>query len=116
MHAFGEPAEVARLIGLVQVFSPAQAAEVLRSIGLDDITECALRTRAYRKQIPFHLNGHRITFAVADLQEIAQGIPCRPAVVEAGQPREAIGTEPAKRKGASAEPDDAWRARRPRHA
>lgn len=30
-------------LGLPKVFSPAQAAEVLRSLGLTEITECALR-------------------------------------------------------------------------
>src|ERR1700677_903233 len=68
----------AQLVGLTQVFTPAQAAEALRSIGLDAMTACALRTRAYRKQIPFHLNGHRIIFTIEALREIAQGQAIRP--------------------------------------
>jgi hypothetical protein len=55
------------------VFSPAVAAEILRSLGLTEMTECALRTRAYRKQVPFHLNGRRITFTIGDLRMIAEG-------------------------------------------
>lgn len=66
------------LRGLMPVFIPAKAAEILRRLGLSDITECALRTRAYRKQIPFHRNGHRIIFTLDDLKEIAEGQPCRP--------------------------------------
>jgi hypothetical protein len=75
-------ATVAQLIGLSQVFTPAQAAEVLRGIGLDAMTACALRTRAYRKQIPFHLNGHRIIFTAEDLREIAEGQAVRPQPAE----------------------------------
>lgn len=66
------------LLGLARVYSPAQAAEILRELGLKDLTECALRTRAYRRQIPFHQNGRRITFTVDDIREIAEGRPQRP--------------------------------------
>ena len=37
------------------------------------MTECALRTRAYRRQVPFHLNGRRIRFTAGDLREIVEG-------------------------------------------
>ncbi len=40
---------------LPQVFLPADAARVLRDLGLAEMTECALRTRAYRKQVPFQM-------------------------------------------------------------
>lgn len=56
--------------GLPKVFTPIEAARLLRHLGLTEITECALRTRAYRKQVPFHLNGRRIIFTLADLREI----------------------------------------------
>jgi hypothetical protein len=55
-----------------------EAAEVLRSLGLAEMTECALRTRAYRKQVPFHLNGRRIVFTLGDLREIVEGDERRP--------------------------------------
>jgi len=74
---------------LPRVFTPAEAAKVLRHLGLTEITECALRTRAYRKQVPFHLNGRRITFTVSDLREIAEGQACMP------QPRTAAIRPPA---------------------
>jgi hypothetical protein len=72
--------EAARLVtpGLPRIFSPADAVHVLRDLGLTGITECALKTRAYRKQVPFHLNGRRITFTLGDLREIAEGKACRP--------------------------------------
>ncbi len=52
-------------LGLPQIFAPRQAAEILRGLGLTEMTECALRTRAYRKQVPFHLNGRRHTAGAA---------------------------------------------------
>jgi hypothetical protein len=70
-----------RSLGLAPVYSPARAAEILRSLGLEDLTECALRTRAYRRQVPFHQNGRRITFTVKDIREIAEGGAAAPARV-----------------------------------
>jgi hypothetical protein len=112
-----------QFIGLTQVFTPVQAAEILRSIGLEDITECALRTRAYRRQIPFHLNGHRIIFTIDDLREIAEGKVCRPQADEATDPSERLApaarpTAASRRKSARAshQEHEAWRARRPRNA
>ena len=74
--------------GLPQVFSPAGAAKILRDLGLTEMTECALRTRAYRKQVPFHLNGRRITFTLGDLKEIAEGEACRPQLRVTRGPRQ----------------------------
>jgi hypothetical protein len=65
-------------LGVPRVYSPAEAAAILRQAGLREMTECALRTRAYRKQVPFHLNGRRITFTLSDLTEIAEGQAHRP--------------------------------------
>jgi len=65
-------------LGVPRVYSPAEAAAILRHAGLRGMTECALRTRAYRKQVPFHLNGRRITFTISDLSEIAEGRAHRP--------------------------------------
>lgn len=67
------------LSGLPPVFELPEAAKILRRLGLTSMTECALRTRAYRKQVPFHRNGNRITFTVDDLKEIAEGQASRPA-------------------------------------
>ncbi len=107
-------------LGLAPVFSPAQAAEILRNLGLEDLTECALKTRAYRRQVPFHQNGRRITFTVDDIREIAEGQRRRP------EPRaRADGTAPAplarmRRRRSSAEARDAkrgpWRARKAQRA
>lgn len=65
-------------LGLPQLFDPAEAAKILRDLGLTEMTECALRTRAYRRQVPFHMNGHRVRFTTSDLREIAEGQACRP--------------------------------------
>lgn len=106
--------------GFAPVFSPSQAAEILRDLGLEGITECALRTRAYRKQVPFHLNGRRITFTVSDLQEIAEGQACRPQLqTRAGDPEPAASPRPRRRRApaaASATKPGSWRARRTRDA
>jgi hypothetical protein len=64
-------------LDLPQDFTPAGAAEILRDLGLAEMTECALRTRAYRRQIPFHLNGRRIRFTTSDLRDIVEGPPQR---------------------------------------
>jgi hypothetical protein len=108
--------------GLSRVFTPAQAAQALRDIGLENITECALRTRAYRKQIPFHLNGNRIIFTIDDLREIAQGTPRRPrpATDPSSPPATPSSPRPAPRRmttttTTTTEPDS-WRSKRPRHA
>ena len=79
-------------LGLPQLLSPAQAAEILRGLGLTEITECALRTRAYRRQIPFHLNGRQIRFTIGDLREIAEGQARRPN--PPGPPRPTPATTP----------------------
>lgn len=97
------------------MFSPAQAAEILRGLGLEDLTECALKTRAYRRQVPFHQNGRRITFTVDDLREIAEGQERRPEP----RPRYEGSTPPPpqmRRRGSQTEVRDVrggpWRARR----
>jgi hypothetical protein len=109
--------------GLPQVFTPARAAEALRAAGLQEMTECALRTRAYRRQIPFHLNGRRIFFTMEDLREISQGVAYRPEVdkyPEQGPPHKhdvPTLSQPAARRKAPQVNDVAdgqWRARRPR--
>jgi DDE family transposase len=105
---------------LIRVFTPAQAAEALRSIGLDAMTACALRTRAYRKQIPFHLNGHRIIFTIGDLREIAEGQARRPEEPAASRASAtSVPPKPRRQHAAarSASPADAslWRARQVRH-
>jgi hypothetical protein len=102
-------------MGLPQVFTPAQAAEILRSLGLTDMTECALRTRAYRRQVPFHLNGRRIRFTATDLREIVEGQAQHPAANPAGTLPAA--SRPATRRsisGRSERPPQTWRARSPR--
>lgn len=115
-----QPAAIAQLIGLTHVFTPKQAAEILRSIGLEEITECALRTRAYRKQVPFHLNGHRIIFTAEDLHEIAEGKPCRPQADQTGGLQDQIALPSPAQPGSTTRTGDqereVWRARRPRHA
>jgi len=108
-------------LGLPQVFSPAQAAEILRSVGLTEMTECALRTRAYRKQVPFHLNGRRVMFTVDDLREIAEGQPrLQEPRAEAPVPpalsAPPASRRPAQRRSAGHRGDvqpGGWRARRP---
>lgn len=107
---------VLRELRLPHVFSPAEAAQLLRQAGLAEITECALRTRAYRKQVPFHLNGRRIVFTLGDLHEIAEGAAHRPqpqskvtapAAAPSPPPRRRPRSRPAPAAG------NPWRARRP---
>jgi hypothetical protein len=101
---------------LPRVFTPAEAAEILRQLGLAEMTECALRTRAYRRQVPFHLNGRRIRFTANDLREIAEGGARQP------KPSIAVKTGSAPRRSAprrsSVTPIEqtggTWRARRSR--
>jgi hypothetical protein len=100
-------------LGLPQVFFPAAAAAVLRDAGLTELTECALRARAYRRQVPFHRNGRRIVFTLGDLREIAAGEPHAsdhrtPATAAARPTHRAL---PPRNPTATA---DCWRARRPR--
>ena len=100
-------------LDLPQLFAPAEAAEILRQLGLPEMTECALRTRAYRRQVPFHLNGRRIRFTSGDLREIAEGQARRPKPSDAPppQPREQA---PRRSLTRSADrPPRTWRARRP---
>ncbi len=104
----------AQSLGLTPVFSPAQAAAILRDLGLEDLTECALKTRAYRRQVPFHRNGRRITFTIDDIREIAEGQPHRPAP-RAQADRPVLTPAPRTRRRPRAELRDAgptpWRAR-----
>lgn len=96
------------------VFAPDQAAEILRHLGLVEMTACALRTRAYRRQIPFHRNGNRITFTLTDLQEIAEGEPQRPEPHKQRRPKPPTvppQRRPRKRPVESSDPE-VWRARR----
>ena len=92
---------------------------MLRGTGLDAMTACALRTRAYRKQIPFHLNGHRIIFTIEDLREIAEGQAIRPQSAEREAQAPDITPPRAVRRARARVPSqlpaDAWRAKRPRH-
>jgi hypothetical protein len=103
-------------LGLAPVYSPAQAAEILRSLGLEDMTECALRTRAYRRQVPFHQNGRKITFTVDDIREIAEGQPHRPEPRTRAEASEPALMTPVRRRRLRAEVRDStrapWRARR----
>jgi hypothetical protein len=109
----------ANALGLPQLFTPAEAAEILRSLGLSEMTECALRTRAYRRQVPFHLNGRRIRFTIADLREIVEGQAQRPRPPDpetADPPAQALRPAPRTRRPpvrAAITAQDAWRARRP---
>ncbi len=113
----GSPAAAADLagLGLPQVFSPAEAAMVLRTLGLTDITECALRTRAYRKQVPFHMNARRITFTLDDLREIAEGQAHRPLPPTEMRPGAAAALPPSRRRSlarnSGSTNGDPWRAR-----
>lgn len=104
------------LLGLPRLYAPRQAAGFLRDAGLASMTECALRTRAYRKQVPFHLNGRQIVFTLSDLREIAEGEACRPVprahrTVSGSAPRSARRRRPHGQDQAIA--SDRWRARTP---
>jgi hypothetical protein len=103
-------------LDLPRLFTPAQAAEILRGLGLTEMTECALRTRAYRRQVPFHLNGRRIRFTATDLREIVEGHAHRPRPAD-----EARTVPPASRRAPRPtsshrheRPPQTWRARSPR--
>ena len=97
--------------GLMQVFEPPRAAEILRGLGLTGMTECALRHRAYRRQVPFHRNGNRITFTLDDLKEIAEGQASRPEPRDRQERRQAAGRRQPRQADASSR-NGAWRARR----
>ena len=108
-------------LDLPRLYTPAEAVEILRQLGLPEMTECALRTRAYRRQVPFHFNGHRIRFTVTDLREIAEGRSCRPGPSPAADSLAElpVTASTASRRQAAARsigsaPADAWRARTPR--
>ena len=103
-------------LDLPQLFTPAQAAEILRNLGLAEMTECALRTRAYRRQVPFHLNGRRIRFTASDLREILEGEARRPKPADTPQARP-LKAQPASRRPSprkTERPSPTWRARSPR--
>ena len=107
---------VPEALGLPHIFLPSEAAELLRNAGLSEITECALKTRAYRKQVPFHLNGRRIVFTLDDLREIAEGEACRPqppapATTDLPSPQSARARRSSPRRAQP--PAEVWRARRP---
>jgi hypothetical protein len=100
------------VLGLPQIFSPAEAALILRTLGLAEITECALRARAYRRRVPCHVNGRRITFTLSDLHEIAEGQPRRPPP-PAEPIAPALTARPIMRRDTSPAPSSPthWRAR-----
>jgi hypothetical protein len=102
-------------LDLPQLFTPAQAAEILRSLGLTEMTECALRTRAYRRQVPFHLNGRRIRFTASDLREIVEGQAQRPQEPGEPQARPSVRRSTPRRSPAqtATPPPETWRARSP---
>jgi hypothetical protein len=101
-------------LDLPQLFAPGEAAEILRHLGLTEMTECALRTRAYRRQVPFHLNGRRIRFTADDLREIVEGQPRRPES-RVVAPQSPWGQAHRRSQARAADyPPQAWRARQPR--
>jgi hypothetical protein len=105
-----------RSLGLARVFSPAQAAEILRDLGLENLTECALRTRAYRRQVPFHQSGRRIIFTVDDIRAIAEGQPHRPEPRIRAERTAPTPVTPVRRRRSPSEVRNVtqgpWRARR----
>ena len=103
-------------IDLPQLFAPAEAAEILRRLGLTEMTECALRTRAYRRQVPFHLNGRRIRFTADDPREIVEG-QSRPPEPKDSAPQSARRQAHRRSQARAADhPPQTWRARQPRVA
>jgi hypothetical protein len=121
-HARSAPPPASRLgshtsvagLDLPQLFAPAEAAEILRHLGLGEMTECALRTRAYRRQVPFHLNGRRIRFTASDLREIVEGQARRPEPADAAPSQPSRRQAPRRSLARSADrPPQTWRARRP---
>jgi hypothetical protein len=100
-------------LDLPQLFAPAEAAEILQQLGLPEMTECALRTRAYRRQVPFHLNGRRIRFTSGDLREIAEGQARRPKAADAPPPQPGEQAHRRSLTRSADHPPQTWRARRP---
>jgi hypothetical protein len=101
-------------LDLPLLFTPAEAAEILQQLGLPEMTECALRTRAYRRQVPFHLNGRRIRFTADDLREIVEGQARQPEPTDAAPSPPSRGQAPQRSLAHSADhPPQTWRARRP---
>jgi hypothetical protein len=102
-------------LDLPPLFTPAQAAEILRSLGMTEMTECALRTRAYRRQVPFHLNGRRIRFTASDLREIAEGQPStpQPPLERAARPPRLRSAPRRTSAPSDASGPQAWRAHEP---
>ena len=100
-------------LGLPLLFSAAQAAELLRRLGLTEMTECALRTRAYRRQVPFHMNGRRIRFTASDLREIVESQARRPLPADAPEAASSNGRRASRRSSArnGRRPQQTWRAR-----
>lgn len=119
MSTSDEPTAEKHSFSVTRVFTPSQAAKLLRRMGLEEMTECALRTRAYRRQIPFHVNGRRIMFTLTDLREIAEGRAYRPRCAESeNNTIQRVPRTPRRvpRRAQEALAHDAWRARRPRDA
>jgi hypothetical protein len=101
-------------LNLPLLFSPAQAAEILRRLGLTEMTECALRTRAYRRQVPFHMNGRRVRFTANDLREIVESQAQRPTQADPPEATPVSGRRAPRRSSARAgqRPAPTWRARK----
>jgi hypothetical protein len=106
--------QVSAGLDLPRLFAPAEAAEILRHLGLPEMTECALRTRAYRRQVPFHLNGRRVRFTSSDLREIVEGQARQPKPADAVPSPQTRKQAPRRSLTHSADhPPQTWRARRP---
>ena len=101
-------------LGLPLLFSAAEAAELLRRLGLTEMTECALRTRAYRRQVPFHMNGRRIRFTASDLREIVESQARRPRPMDAPEAASPNGRRAPRRSSprTGQRPAPTWRARK----
>lgn len=101
-------------LGLPLLFSAAEAAELLRRLGLTEMTECALRTRAYRRQVPFHMNGRRIRFTASDLREIVESQARRPSAADAPPAAASTSRRTPRRSAARTgqRPAPTWRARK----
>jgi hypothetical protein len=100
-------------LDLPRLFTPAEAAEILRHLGLPEMTECALRTRAYRRQVPFHLNGRRVRFTSSDLREIVEGQARQSKPADAVPSPQTRKQAPQRSLTRSADhPPQTWRARR----